>query len=236
MPSPRKPVVIITAGATSEPLDPVRVLTNRSSGKMGVALLQESLRRRYPTVLVHGDLSVPLPEGRYRTVEAKTARAMLRTLLDLAPEDKILLMAAAVSDFRPAKVSRTKIRRGSEGLVLRLVPNPDVLATVVRRRRPLVAVGFAAETLRPGPRLAAKGQEKLLRKGVDLLLANEVGRGDAGFGSDYGRAVLLAVDRPPRPLGRLPKSGIARALFDEVERLLERRGVKVDMDGLRTYR
>lgn len=211
-----KPTVIITAGATAEPIDPVRLITNRSSGKMGMALLRESLRRGYPTILVHGLLSVPLPQGRYRAIEATTARDMLRTLLRLRPGNKILIMAAAVSDFRPSRARTGKIKRTPRGLTLRLLPNPDILATLSRRHPPLVTVGFAAET----GRLISRGRAKFIRKGLDLLLANEVGRPGSGFSADRSRAVLLAKDRPPRNLGILPKREIAGILFDELERLI----------------
>jgi phosphopantothenoylcysteine decarboxylase/phosphopantothenate--cysteine ligase len=211
-PESEKPSVVITAGATMEPIDPVRFITNHSSGKMAVCLLSEALKRRLPAVVIHGLMSVPLPRGRFTSVYAPTARDMLTQLKRYVRKDSIVLMAAAVADFRPARYSPKKIKRTADGLTLRLVPNPDIIRTIVRTNRPAFTVAFAAET----SDMLRKGGLKLRKKNADLVVANEVGKPGIGFGSDHSRAAFLHRDGQVRTLGRISKRALAGLIFDNL--------------------
>jgi len=230
--------VVVSAGGTAEPIDPVRFIGNRSSGKMGIAVAEAALARGARVTLVVGTLSVPLPDG-VEVVHAETASAMRAALHRLAegPEGRAgfdtLVMAAAVADFRPAHAADTKIARTEAGLTLELVPNPDLIAELARlvrgvdeagvaARRPLlprpVLVGFAAET-----GSLARAPEKLRAKGLDLLVANDVAEAGSGFGSDTNRVTILAADGTAETLPLLPKREVADRLLDRVAGALDER-------------
>jgi phosphopantothenoylcysteine decarboxylase / phosphopantothenate---cysteine ligase len=200
--------VLISAGRTEEPLDSVRVITNRSSGKMGVALAEEALDRGATVTLLAGLMDV-VPPDRAQVVRAVTALDMSEKATRLFAETDVLIMAAAVGDFRAAEVAKTKIRRTDAELQVSLVSNPDILAGLARERRPdQILVGFALE---PGSRTEA-AQEKLAKKGVDLLVVND-GR---ALGSDTNEVMLLEAGGEPRPLPSLTKREVARKILDWV--------------------
>jgi len=200
--------VLISAGRTEEPFDPIRVLTNRSSGKMGVALAEEALDRGATVTLLAGMMDLPAPE-RTTTERATTAVEMSEKAARLFPDCDVLIMAAAVGDFRAEQVATSKLKRGEGSLQVSLVANPDILAGLSHaRRKDQILVGFALETDTSLP----AAQEKLSKKGVDLLVLNH----SQAVGSDTNEVTLLEPGRDPRPLPSLPKREVARKILDWV--------------------
>ncbi|MBP8000386.1 MAG: bifunctional phosphopantothenoylcysteine decarboxylase/phosphopantothenate--cysteine ligase CoaBC [Chloroflexi bacterium] len=183
---------IITAGPTQEPLDPVRYLTNYSSGKQGVALAQAALDAGADVTLIAGPLQVAIPQG-IQHIPVQTAEQMKDAVLSAIQDADALLMAAAVADFRPATRAEQKIKKTEQGsdMVVELTRNPDILAAVKAQReqtaRPRLVLGFAAET----QDVLAYGQDKLVRKGLDFIAVNDVSRTDAGFATDTNEIILL---------------------------------------------
>jgi phosphopantothenoylcysteine decarboxylase/phosphopantothenate--cysteine ligase len=203
--------VLVTAGRTEEPIDPVRVLTNRSSGKMGVALAEEARDRGADVTLLAGAMDVPPAEG-VRVERAHTALDMQRAAERLFPACDVLVMAAAVGDFRPARASRGKLRRGATER-LDLTPNPDILAGLAARRAERqVLVGFALET----DASLKEARAKLARKGVDLLVVNDPAEPGAAIGGDTNVVTLLERGKSPGKLPVLPKREVAERIFDWV--------------------
>ncbi|GEP26402.1 bifunctional phosphopantothenoylcysteine decarboxylase/phosphopantothenate--cysteine ligase CoaBC [Cryobacterium levicorallinum] len=184
--------VLISAGGTREPLDPVRYLGNRSSGKQGVALAQAALARGARVTLVAANLEVPVPTG-VSCVLVGTAQEMLKAMTTAAASADVIIMAAAVADYRPKSVQLGKIKKDEVGdtLTLELVKNPDILAGLSASRRPgQQIIGFAAETEADADRLIALGRGKIARKGCDFLVVNRVGL-DAGFGTERNTVTVL---------------------------------------------
>ncbi len=225
--------LVVTAGGTAEPIDPVRFIGNRSTGRMGVAIAEAALDRGARVTLIAGLVSVPLPE-RARVIRAESTAAMRSALLEtlVGPDGRsgfdALVMAAAVADFRPAHPVGTKIARGS-ALTLELEPTPDLLAEIGRLARGLdgasrplepapVLVGFAAET---GSLDRVPG--KLRAKGLDLLVANDVTEPGSGFGTETNRVTVYAPDAPPEPWPLLTKREVADRLLDRIARRLDER-------------
>jgi phosphopantothenoylcysteine decarboxylase/phosphopantothenate--cysteine ligase len=206
--------VVVSAGRTEEPIDPVRVLTNRSSGRMGFALAEAARDRGASVTLVAGAAALPPPEG-VTLVRSATAAEMERAMLASSEGADLVVMAAAVSDYRVAKAAREKIRRGPEPLTLRLEPNPDILARVAAgRRKGQVFVGFALETGRQG---LARARAKLAAKRVDLVVLNAPAE---SIGRDTNQVTLVEA-RSARRLPELPKREVAEHILD---RALELRG------------
>jgi phosphopantothenoylcysteine decarboxylase / phosphopantothenate---cysteine ligase len=202
--------VTITAGPTREPLDPVRYLSNHSSGKMGYALAEAAAALGARVRLISGPVSLPCPAGVER-VEVETALEMHEAAQRLAPDSDLFIGCAAVADYRAERAAEHKIKKveGEEALVLRLVKNPDIIAAVAalpEPRRPLV-VGFAAETRD----VEAYARDKLARKGLDMIVANDVSRQGLGFGSDDNAALVLWRDGQ-ESLGPQPKRELAMAV------------------------
>lgn len=216
--------VVVSAGGTREPLDPVRFLGNRSSGRQGVALAARAAARGARVVLVAAHLEVPPPPGA-RVVQVGDARELRAAVVEEAASADVVVMAAAVADFRPERAAATKMKKDpatDDAPVVRLVRNPDVLAEVAASARPgQVVVGFAAETGDDDGDVLAHGRAKLARKGCDLLVVNEVG-GGRGFGSPENTAVLLGRDGSQTSVGPAPKEVVADAVWDVVGRLLRR--------------
>jgi phosphopantothenoylcysteine decarboxylase/phosphopantothenate--cysteine ligase len=203
--------VVITAGGTREPIDPVRFIGNRSSGKMGVAMAEAARDRGAAVTLIGGTMSVTPPRGVTLT-EATTAAAMREAVIRAAPAHDILIMAAAVADFAPARPSGRKIKRDASGLDLRLVPNPDIIAEVGEMPadiRPFL-VGFAAES----DDLEANATGKLRDKGLDLIVANQVGGPFDAIGSDDNTVTVFGVEGSLTDWPMLPKRQIAERLWD----------------------
>jgi phosphopantothenoylcysteine decarboxylase/phosphopantothenate--cysteine ligase len=200
---------LVTAGPTREPIDPVRFLSNRSSGRMGYALATAALRAGAQVTLVSGPVKIP-PPGRAHLVRVETAAEMRRATLHAARQVDLVIMAAAVADYRPATVAKRKIKKQTERLILHLVKTPDILAELGRRKpRRQVLVGFAAET----HELLANARIKLERKNLDFIVANPVGRQDSGFESPFNRATLLARGGAALAFPRMRKEILARRLL-----------------------
>jgi phosphopantothenoylcysteine decarboxylase/phosphopantothenate--cysteine ligase len=217
--------VVVSAGGTAEPIDPVRFIGNRSTGKMGVAIAEAALDRGARVTIVAGRVEVPLPATAHVVRAERTADmgdAVVRAVIDDAAD--ALVMAAAVADFRPATTAGSKLARG-EGLTLLLEPTEDILAEVGARARDLdprpVIVGFAAET-----GSLERAPEKLRRKGADLLVANDVSEAGSGFGSDTNRVVILAADGSRDELPLLSKREVADRLLDRVVDALDARNAR----------
>ncbi len=212
--------VLVTAGGTREPVDSVRYLGNRSSGRMGVALAAEARRRGAEVTLVAANLAVEPPAG-VEVVRAATAAELERETTSRAGGADVVVMAAAVADYRPAAPLDGKRPKDGAGWELALEPTVDVLAALgARDRNGQVLVGFGAES---GPEGLARKREMLHSKNVDLVVYNDVGREGIGFDSDENEVVLV-TRAGEREVARAPKSVIAAAVLDEVERLLEGHG------------
>lgn len=207
--------VLITAGRTEEPLDPVRVLTNRSSGRMGVAIAEAARDRGAAVTLVAGAMSVAAPHG-VATVPVGTGEDMLKAVLAASPKADVVIAAAAVADYRPAKVRAEKIKRSDAAMSLALEPNPDVLATAAAERRAgQIFAGFALETSRG----LANARIKLAKKGLDLVVLNAPG---AGLGGDTN-VVTLVERRGAKKLPKMSKREVAEAILDRVLELREKK-------------
>jgi phosphopantothenoylcysteine decarboxylase/phosphopantothenate--cysteine ligase len=210
--------VLVSAGGTREPLDAVRFLGNRSSGRMGVALAEEARKRGAEVTLLAANLGVPAPSG-VEVVEAPTAQAMLEQALARSDAD-LVLMAAAVADYRPADVADEKRPKDDDAWEVTLEPTTDVLRTLGEQRtNGQVLIGFAADR---GERGLARAREKLDRKRVDLVVYNDVSREDIGFDAEDNEVVLIG-SAGERRVGKAPKDRIAAAIVDTAEELLRER-------------
>ena len=208
--------VLVSAGGTREPLDAVRYVGNRSSGRMGVAIAAEAHRRGADVTVLAANLAVAVPPG-VDLVETPTAADLEQEAIARAAGADVVIMAAAVADFRPAEALAAKRPKDAAMWTLELEPTTDVLAALGRtRRNGQVLVGFAAET---GDDRVARAREKLDRKGVDLVVCNDVARGDIGFDAPDNEVTLVSASGE-RMLPKAPKDEIAAALLDEVEKLL----------------
>jgi phosphopantothenoylcysteine decarboxylase/phosphopantothenate--cysteine ligase len=210
--------VVVSAGGTREPLDPVRFLGNRSSGRQGVALAQSALARGAKVTLVAGSVEVPMPDG-VDVVQVGSALEMREAVLAASSSADVVVMAAAVADFRPAEIAEHKIKKtdGTEDApVVHLVRNPDILAELVtRRQRGQVVVGFAAETGDPDAGVLEHGRAKLARKGCDLLVLNDVSAGKV-FGKLDTEVTLLYPDGRATPVPAGSKEVVAQTIWDAV--------------------
>ena len=215
--------VLVTAGGTREPIDSVRFIGNRSSGRMGAALAEQALRRGAEVTLVAAHLSVPEPPGA-RVLKVGTAAELLKACRDEFGAADVLLMAAAVADFRPAAPVSRKLKKDSgPPPPIELEATEDVLAVLAGQRvAGQIVVGFAAEH---GPDAVSHGRSKLERKGLDAVVVNDISRPDIGFDVDHNQVVIVTADGE-RHVARGPKAEVADAVLEEVQRLLERR-----MDG-----
>jgi len=202
--------VLVTAGPTREPIDPVRYISNRSSGRMGYALAAAAARRGARVTLVSGP-TVLTPPPAAAFVPVQTAEEMREAVLHHAEGAAIVIKAAAVADYRVRHAAEQKIK-GKHDLTLDLVPNPDILAEVAARGNGAFIVGFAAET----NDVVAHARAKLEAKGVDLLVANDVSRRDIGFDAEENEVLLIDRWGGSRPLPRMPKSAVADAILDEI--------------------
>ena len=239
--------IVVTAGGTAEPIDPVRFISNRSSGRMGVAVAEAALDRGARVTLIAGTVSVALPDRAAVIHAGSTAQMRAALLVATGTADPgsratfdALVMAAAVADFRPTRPAETKLTRG-EGLTLELEPTPDLLAEVGRivhgrdatgaptrqAHDPApVLVGFAAET-----GSLDRAAEKLKRKGVDLLVANDIAEPGSGFGTETNRVTVFRADGPPEAWPLLTKREVADRLLDLVAARLDARDAARQTSG-----
>lgn len=202
--------VVVTAGPTREPIDPVRYISNRSSGRMGYALAAAAARRGAEVTLVSGPTTLVPPAG-VVFVPVQTAEEMREAVLQHAARASVVIKAAAVADYRVQRPAAQKIK-GKRDLTLELTPNPDILAEVAARADGSFIVGFAAET----NDVVANARAKLQAKGIDLLVANDVSRRDIGFDAEDNEVLLIDRWGGSRPLPRMPKSAVADAILDEI--------------------
>lgn len=211
--------VLVTAGGTREPLDPVRFLSNRSSGKMGFALSAAAASRGAQVTVVSAPTNLPAPSG-VRLISVETAVEMREAVMDCFPEIDIVIKTAAVSDYRPVKISGQKIKKSEESLVLELQKNPDILQELGRIKQPhQILVGFAAET----NNLVESARQKIEKKNLDLLIANDVTMPGAGFGVDTNIVKLIFPDRKIIDLPLMEKTRLADRILDEILILRSRR-------------
>ena len=212
--------VVVTAGGTQEPIDPVRFLTNRSSGKQGLALAQAALDAGADVTLVAAPVALPLPIG-VKHVPVRTAGEMSNAVQAASEEADALLMAAAVADFRPARTADQKLKKKQVPASVPLEPTTDILSAVAGQRqesgRPRVVVGFAAET----EQMLENARAKLQAKALDLIVANDISATDAGFAVDTNRVVLLDAWGDSEPLPLMSKMAVAEHILNRVTKLLE---------------
>jgi phosphopantothenoylcysteine decarboxylase / phosphopantothenate---cysteine ligase len=206
--------VLITAGPTQEPLDPVRFISNRSSGKMGYALADAAAQRGAQVILVSGPVQIPEPRG-VRVVHVRTAQEMHDAVLEHLPEAGIIVKAAAVADYHLSQVPRNKIKKTAMRMSLDLDPTPDILAELGQKKGDRLLIGFAAET----ENLIASARQKLESKNCDMIVANLVNQEATGFESDDNEVVLVLRTGETIPLSRAPKREIADRIFDQVLKL-----------------
>jgi phosphopantothenoylcysteine decarboxylase/phosphopantothenate--cysteine ligase len=212
--------VVVTAGGTQEPIDPVRVISNRSSGKQGFALAQEALDQGADVTLIAAPTGLPIPIGA-RVVPVGSAAEMESAVLAACQTADALLMAAAVADFTPSHPAGQKIKKQAGAPVFELKPTNDILAAVAAQRaqsgRPRVVVGFAAET----QNLLENAQAKLQAKNLDLIAANDVSAADAGFAVDTNRVTLLRADGSREALPLMTKDEVAKKIVQELIHFLD---------------
>jgi phosphopantothenoylcysteine decarboxylase/phosphopantothenate--cysteine ligase len=207
--------VLVSAGPTQEPIDPVRFISNHSSGKMGYAIAEAARDRGAEVILVTGPSSLTPPQG-VTTVSVKTASEMTDALSRQFPTATVLIMAAAVADFRPKNQAAQKLKKqGKSELVLELEATPDILAMLSARRTSQIVVGFAAET----EHVLSHAKDKLRGKGLDLIIANDVMQAGSGFGSDDNAVVILSASGEQRVVGLMPKRRLADEILTAVHEL-----------------
>jgi len=215
--------VVVTAGGTQEPLDPVRALTNHSSGRQGYALAQAALDRGAQVTLISAPTALAAPIGA-QVIPVRTAAQMGEALLPAAAQADVLLMAAAVADFRPTEPTEQKHKRGRGTPKLELEPTEDLLAQVVEQRgrtaRPQVVVGFAAES----QDLVQNARAKLEAKGLSLVVANDITAPNAGFAADTNQVTLLDPEGRVEALPLMSKAEVAEVVVDRVVELLRSAG------------
>jgi phosphopantothenoylcysteine decarboxylase/phosphopantothenate--cysteine ligase len=206
--------VLITAGPTREDLDPVRYISNRSSGKMGYAVAEAAARRGAKVILVSGPVNLEVPAGVER-IDVRTAREMHNAVVDRFAHASIAIFAAAVADYRPVEPHTEKIKKSYAALTISLEPTTDILAEVAKNKGQRIVVGFAAET----DRVAENARKKLSAKNADLIVANDVTAEGAGFDQDTNIVTLFSRDGRDLALPKLTKNEVAQRILDEVLRL-----------------
>ena len=208
------PRILITAGPTVEPIDPVRFISNRSSGYMGYELARIAKKRRYKVTLISGPTGIEPPRG-IRFVPIETAEELCKKVHRELKKSEILVMSSAVSDFRPASFSKNKIK-SRKNLTLKLVKNPDILKSITpKERKNKIMVGFSLET----GDLLKNATKKLKSKNLDLIIANKLNRHNAPFGRGRKTVYLLDNEGRRKKLGKMTKSRIAGAILDTIEEL-----------------
>jgi phosphopantothenoylcysteine decarboxylase / phosphopantothenate---cysteine ligase len=211
--------VVVTAGATREPIDPVRFISNHSSGKMGIAIARAAWRRGADVTLIAGHVDIALP-GELRTVRVETVQAMSRSVAEVLPSTDILIMAAAPADFRPVEESEEKIKKGRSAPKVALEHTEDILqSTISKRKKKSLIVGFALETSDG----ISNARQKLKAKNLDLVVLNNAREPGAGFGVDTNRVTLIGRDGTQQELELMSKTDLAEVLLDRIEEELSGR-------------
>lgn len=204
--------IVVTAGGTQEPIDPVRYISNRSSGKMGYALTEAARDRGAKVTLITAPAWQTVPVG-VDVIRVDTAQEMHQAVEKVAPQAQALVMAAAVADYRPKSAGREKIKKGDAGLTLEMECIPDILGAI---RGDIIKVGFAAES----SNLVDNAREKLKRKGLDLIVANDITASDSGFGVDTNQVTIIDREGRIDTLPLLPKRQVAEEVLDRVAQIL----------------
>ena len=205
--------IVVTAGGTQEPIDPIRYVTNRSSGKMGYALAEAARDRGAKVTLITAPTSLPRPAGT-EAVNVCTAQEMYQATKDAVSQTDALIMAAAVADFRPTRAAKDKIKKGQDKLTLEFERTPDILGSI---KGDFIKVGFAAES----SNLVENAKQKLYQKGINLIVANDITASDSGFGADNNRVTIIDQEGKIDNLPLLPKREIADKILDKVAKLLK---------------
>ncbi len=206
---------VVTAGSTQEFIDPVRIITNRSSGKMGYALAEAARDRGAEVTLITGPTLLTRPVG-VEVIDVCTAEEMFQAVKNAVPRADVLIMASAVADYRPLSTAREKIKKGGAGLTLELEPTTDILSEV---KGDFIRVGFAAES----SNLVENATQKLQQKKLNLIVANDITAKNSGFGADTNRVTIIDKDGKVKKLPLLPKREVAEKVLDKVVTLLAKK-------------
>ena len=212
---------LVTAGPTREPIDPVRYLSNRSSGKMGYAIAEAAIEARHQLILISGPVDVD-PPGGAELISVSTSNEMFDAVHEHLHDCDVLVMCAAVADYKPKQVSKTKIKKRDTNLSLELTPTRDILGSLPKHDRHYVVVGFAAET----ENIEANARKKLQEKNCDVVVANDVSHADFGMESDENEVTILFRDGEIKKLSRAPKKILARELIKIFANVCEKRLTK----------
>lgn len=211
--------ILITGGPTQEPIDPVRFITNRSSGKMGYALAKVAKRRGAEVILVTGPTSLPIPRRDIEVIPVQTAGEMRKTVLSHIEGCSAVIKAAAVSDFRPKVMSQRKLKKAEASRSLELEKTEDILGEIGKKKKDRVLVGFAAET----EDLVENARKKLKEKNLDFIVVNDVTKPGAGFGVDTNQVKILYPSGEAKDLPLMSKEEVSQLILDEVVKLLKKK-------------
>jgi phosphopantothenoylcysteine decarboxylase/phosphopantothenate--cysteine ligase len=212
---------LITAGPTREPIDPVRYLSNRSSGKMGYAIADAAIHAGHEVILISGPVNLDPVRGA-ELILASTSDEMFDAVHERVRACDVLVMCAAVADYKSKQASKTKIKKRDANLSLELIPTRDILASLPKQDRQFLVVGFAAET----ENVEANAQQKLQEKNCDIVVANDVSRADSGMESDENEVVILFRGNGKKTISRVSKKVVARELIKIFENVCEKRLTK----------
>lgn len=208
---------VVTAGPTREPIDPVRFLSNRSSGKMGYAIAEAALEAGHEVTLISGPVTLPMPENAC-AVSVQTGDEMYEAVRNAVRDCDVFVMCAAVADYKPAKYSAQKLKKKSAALSLALVPTRDILASIANQDGSFLVVGFAAET----ENVAANAEKKLREKNCDMIVANDVSNSDYGMESAENEVTIFFRNGETKQISRAPKKNIARELVKIISNMREK--------------
>ena len=211
--------ILITGGPTQEPIDPVRFITNHSSGKMGYALARVARRRGAEVIMVTGPTSLPAPRKDIELVEVRTAQEMRKAVMAHLEWCSVVIKAAAVSDYRPRMPKESKLKKGDPTLSLELEKTEDILKEVGEKKRRQILIGFAAET----EDLVVNARKKLVEKNLDLIVVNDVTKTGAGFGVDTNQVKILHPSGEVKDLPLMSKEEVSQSILDELVGLLRKR-------------
>lgn len=210
--------VLVTAGPTIEPIDPVRFITNHSSGKMGYAIASHAAARGADVLLISGPVHIPGPEN-VNVINVNTAQEMYDKVMEYFPDSDIMIFAAAVADYRCAEIHSNKIKKNDEEISIRLVKNPDIAKEIGALKGDRVHIGFSAET----ENLLDNAVKKLQSKNFDMIVANDVTMEGAGFGTDTNIVKIVSSDGSIRELGKMSKYDVAGEILNEALNILKRK-------------
>jgi phosphopantothenoylcysteine decarboxylase/phosphopantothenate--cysteine ligase len=211
--------ILVTGGPTHESIDPVRFITNRSSGKMGYALAKMARRRGAEVILVTGPTSVPLPRKDIQWIPVQTAEEMRKAVFDHLEGSSVVIKAAAVSDYRPKVISQKKIKKGGFDITLPLERTKDILEELGKKKGNRILIGFAAET----EDLIANAEKKLKEKNLDFIVVNDVTKPGAGFGLDTNQVKIIFPSGEVRDLPLMSKEELSQVILDDTVTLLQKR-------------